>query len=127
MFISAQEPLHYCMNETYNGEHMSVFVFSPHSYWADVDEGWYWGSVLKVVVWIYFRFMWVQCSPDWRLNCLGCGAVLFGQGAQALLDVEGEGAVILWNVDNICPTTRCHIPEDHALQLHCCENLTPSV
>lgn len=120
-------PLHYCVNEMYNGECMSIFAFSAHSYWADMDEGWYWGSVLKVVVWIYFRFMCVWCSPDWRLNSLGCGAVLFGQGAQALLDVEDEGTVILWNVDKIGPTTPHHIPEDRALQLCCCENLRPYV
>jgi len=46
-------PLHYCVNKMYNGQHMSVFAFSPHSYWADMDEGWYWGSVVKVVMWIY--------------------------------------------------------------------------
>jgi len=48
---------------------------------------------------------------------------LFGQGAQALLDVGDKGTVILSNVDNTHPTTQHHIPQDHALQLRYCENL----
>jgi hypothetical protein len=52
------------MNETYNGKQMSDFAFYPQNYSADNDEGWYGGSVLKVVVLIYFRFVAVQCNSD---------------------------------------------------------------
>jgi hypothetical protein len=38
------------MNEMCNGKQMSVFAFYPQNYWAGNEEGWYGGSVLKVVM-----------------------------------------------------------------------------